>query len=345
MRIAPTVSLSDEQRQTTSRVRLRTIHKWVGLTAGLLASLVGISGSLLLYREEIGRRVRNVPTSVTCTSPRLPLEDLLAGALHASAGATPLLLSLPPRDGALPEVLLLTTSGQLRLLAVNPCSGDVFGTLNGGGPTWVDGVARLHTSFALGRFGRWLVAAVALSLIFLALSGIRLFLRGPRPFHAWLGLASSLLLVVYAVSGVTFLFWRAPSPLRPVIVPTTSARASLDRLALSATGAVPGSTLSWIEFPATADSPFAARLCEPWDQRLRGSTTVYLDPATARVLRVDRWRDLSFGLRLYHVFAAVHFGEVGGVKMRWLWFVAGFLPLLLWLSAWPLRWRSSRRRL
>lgn len=326
-------------------MRLRTIHKWAGLTGGLLASLVGISGSLLLYREEIGRRLRNVPASVTCASPRLALEDLLAGALHSSPGATPLLFSLPPRDGALPEVLLLTTRGQLRLVAVNPCSGCVLGMLSGGGPTWVDGVARLHTSFALGGFGRWLVGAVALSLIFLALSGIWLFLRGPRPFHAWLGLASSLLLVLYAVSGVAFLFWRAPSPLRPVIVPSASVRVSLDRLAMSANGAVPSSTLSWIEFPASADSPFAVRLREPWDQRLRGSTTVYLDPATAQVLRVDRWRDLPFGLRLYHVFAAVHFGELGGVKMRWLWFVAGILPLLLWLSAWPLRWRWSRPRL
>ncbi len=244
------------------------------------------------------------------------------------------MFSLPPRSAASPEVLLRAQRGKLRLLAVDACSGAVLGALSGDSPTWVDAVARFHSSFALGSFGHWLAAAVGVTLAYLALSGVWLFLCGPRPFHAWLGIASALLLLLYAVSGLGFLFWRAPSPLRPVIHPSAAARASLDRLAHSALDAVPGSELSWIEFPASPAAPFAVRLRTRGDLRLRGSTTAYLDPATTRVLRVDRWRDLPFALRIYHVFAAFHFGEAGGEPLRWLWLIAGLLPLSLWISAW-----------
>lgn len=244
-----------------------------------------------------------------------------------------------------PEILLLTPGGRVSLLTLSPCSGRVLGTLSGDEPTWADTVARFHHSLALGAFGRWVVAAVAVTLAFLTLSGVRLFLRGPRPFHAWLGLASSLLLLLYALSGLTFLFWRSPPPPQPVLAQSAVTRASLDRLARSAVDAVPGAALSWIEFPASSTSPFSVRLRTPGDLRLRGSTTVYLHPATARVLRVDHWGGLPFGLRLYHVFAALHFGEAGGARLRWFWFIAGLLPMLLWTTGLLLRARSARPRL
>jgi hypothetical protein len=70
----------------------------------------------------------------------------------------------------------------------------------------------------------------------------------------------------------------------------------------------------------------------PGDLQRKGPNDLFLDPATAEVLRVDLIEKESFILRLHRFLAALHFGEVGGGRFCLLYAACALFPFLLWVS-------------
>ena len=69
------------------RKRLWQLHSWLGLLAGVGLLVIGITGSLLVFREELEALFQPALTHVEPTpAGRLPLDRLLAEANRQLAG-------------------------------------------------------------------------------------------------------------------------------------------------------------------------------------------------------------------------------------------------------------------
>jgi uncharacterized iron-regulated membrane protein len=133
----------------------------------------------------------------------------------------------------------------------------------------------------------------------------------------------------------------------PKATQTGATRRSLDEIQDSGLRALPGSSPSMIIFPVKPDEAFTLRLRLPSDPHRIGLNWVYVDPATARVLRVDRFDQQPLGVKIIRLITPLHYGTIGGLTTRILWVVTGLMPgvffvtslLLWWNRVLSKRWR------
>ena len=62
----------------TIRRSLLALHQWVGLAAGLFLIVISISGSALVFENEIDRAINRSTAFVTPGAQPLPIETLIA---------------------------------------------------------------------------------------------------------------------------------------------------------------------------------------------------------------------------------------------------------------------------
>ncbi|VVD74048.1 PepSY domain-containing protein [Pandoraea nosoerga] len=200
------------------------LHWFFGITAGLVLAVVGLTGALLSYDDELTRAlspgVMTVP--VRDTAP-LPVAELVARVHEAAPERRILLMTLTrsPEDAV--GVRLSTGDGPRgETYFVDPYTGQMLGRSK------ADVVFRfimdVHRFLTIDGIGKQITAAATLLLFLLALSG--LYLRWPRRvgnWRAWLhidvkkrgrpflwnlhAVIGTVVLVPYLLSAVTGLYW------------------------------------------------------------------------------------------------------------------------------------------
>jgi uncharacterized iron-regulated membrane protein len=116
---------------------------------------------------------------------------------------------------------------------------------------------------------------------------------------------------------------------------------SLDEITDSALRALPGSTLSMMNFPQKAGEAVSIRLKLPSDPHRIGLNWVYVDPVSAKVLRVDRLSEQPLGVQMMRLMTPIHYGTVGGYTTRILWIFAGLMPGVLFVTSLLMWWNRS----
>jgi uncharacterized iron-regulated membrane protein len=305
---------------------LRRIHCWPGFVLGVPLVVLLLTGSALVYRESIERAAKPVPSTVDPRGrPKLPLDEAIRRVVDQNPGFSETYIQIPPRANA-PLEIVLRSEDQTRFLAADPFTGDVLGLLSGGLPLPLEPIRRIHAHWLLGPVGRQFNGFLAVLLGAMALSGLALFLRHPRSWHARIGLIAAIPLLCAALSGALLIWGRVA----PASVPQTGAAPALplEHYAGAALAALPGASFSWISL---AD-PVTVRLRLPSDWQRRGSNDVHLHPATAEPLRIDRFQDAPLSRRFFVAITAIHYGEWGGPLGRFLWAASGVSAAFLWIS-------------
>src|SRR6476660_1143180 len=109
-----------------SRRILRSVHRWVGLAASLLLIAVAVSGSALVFENEIDRALNPALYYVTPGAQTLPVETLVARVQAAVPADRPTGGRVAEKPGLAYEVGLM--SG--RLATIDPYTGIVRGVRN-----------------------------------------------------------------------------------------------------------------------------------------------------------------------------------------------------------------------
>ena len=157
------------------------LHWLLGITAGTVLALMGITGACISFEDELLRALNP------------PLAQV---AKQHAAGDTPLALTelaarLPHADGQPFTRLRVDATGMRPSTArfaggqesvyFDPYSGEQFTALRGQG--FFDLAEDLHRRLAYGDRGRAITGACAIILVFFCLSG--LYLRWPRQWWHW----------------------------------------------------------------------------------------------------------------------------------------------------------------
>ena len=142
----------------------RQLHRWLGLVAGTLALVLGITGTLLALDP-----LRNAWQAAPAAQD-LPVATLVQR-VQASVPGAEEIRRLP--SGGI--VVHAFDNGQAQALRVDPADGRVLGGYQPSLlPRWLK---NLHRALLLGDAGRMVAAAVALAMLGLSVSGLVLLLR------------------------------------------------------------------------------------------------------------------------------------------------------------------------
>ena len=216
----------------TTRNALFQVHWFLGITAGIVIALVGLTGGLLSFEDELLRAMNPGVLSVQARGEALSPEALVARvreqrpgeriqSLALSHEATdPARVGFAAKKGAAGGPGGRGPRGETRY--VDPYSGELLGKPRGEG--FFRTTMQLHRWLAMDDVGKQIVAFATVALIYFCLSG--LYLRWPRRWgslRTWLALdwkqkgrnflwhlhsvVGTWMLVAYLVMSLTGLWW------------------------------------------------------------------------------------------------------------------------------------------
>ena len=358
-------------RQTKARWWLWQLHFWAGLSAGLLWLVIGLTGSLLVFIPEL-RRVE-VPgwTKVVPTARALPIQTSVDRLLAERSGDRMFSISWEFKPDWALNVRTVAPNGDRIHNFVDQYDGRLLGSVNYH-QSRLQWFYDLHADLLTGGTGRKVNAWFAFLLATGATVGLLLWWRGIRywklgleyrtqaswkrqswDLHNLGGFIFYLPLLLLSLTGAyyayepTFGWVISVMTGGPSIIPPPKLQQSnapwrpLDEIAKNALDALPGSTLSMINFPQKPGEAMSLRLKLPSDPHRIGLNWVYLDPMSGNVLRLDRFSEQPLGVQMMRLMTPLHYGTIGGYATRILWIMAGLMPGVLFVTSLLMWWNRS----
>jgi uncharacterized iron-regulated membrane protein len=361
------------------RKRLWQLHSWLGLVAGLGLLVIGLTGSLLIFHEELEllfnpEMVRVEPASIgrpdVGPSNRLPLDTLLA---HAQR-------QLPDHEvtGWLPQyeaphladlIYVIERGNNEWLVAtLDPYTGNLLASPRLGSTTLTGWLLDLHYMFLADHAGMFLAGLFGVMLCVLGASGVWMYRefwknfftlrwnRGARilfsDLHKFTGIASVAFNLIVGFTGaywnLTHLVghWINGDPPQPKIESRLYAGTlSLDALARDAAARLPGFRGNFISLPSDPAAPAVIfwGTIEPRG-RLTGpyGSTISYDPQTGAHTATSDLRTQGLWARIADTFTPLHYGTFGGLPVKILWCLGGLTPGLLGVTGFLIWFRRRR---
>lgn len=357
------------------RTALVPLHKYIGLFLGLLLSITGISGSMIVFDRELDEWLTPETTDF---EPAISLASFDLAFANATAavnnGSSPSRISLG-RNLQAPHIIRFPAPegapGPVEV-SIDPGTGNVL-AVRGWGEYPVTWFYRLHLKFLGGEIGEYLVGVMGFCLLFFCVSGIIIWWprngRWRRAFainrhtgafrltfdlHKTVGIYFMPLLLMLALTGIEIV-WPNPVknlvsiflPVEEQVIPQsageTGPRASVDSAVAAAVTMYPESGIQRIYLPRTTKAPFEITFNhqdEPWNEY--SVTSVYVDQYTGQVLNVWDGRDKPAGNVLLDWLFPLHNGDALGLIGRWFVFISGLLPSLLFGTGSYMWWKKRK---
>jgi len=343
-------------RKLWLRRALFQIHLWIGVLLSLYVIVIGLTGSILVFEDEIRRfSLRHVPFDEAHIAP---VSTVIAQA-HSSCPALQLNFITPPQKRSpIWTLYLVDAHGRDKTIYADAASGAL---LMQRGKLFIDYVLDLHVNLMMGLTGFIVNCIAGAGLLLLAISGvilwwpgIKLWMRGffVSFHHKWkrinydahnaVGIWTLLIISWWGITAVYFLLpakvsavVNAVSPLvgmkepQDVDPPPGSAVASIDDIVARQRMISPG-YLSSIKLP---DKP-GGKVILYVDRTMLGDFTHRdidtFDGHTGKLLTVWHYgENKSLGDWFLWLMYPLHFGTLWGMPVKVLWALLGLsLPVL-----------------
>ena len=368
-------------RLTLARSYWLKLHLYLALSVGALFALIGLTGSLSVYGENLDR-LFNPRLVIRPAGQSLSLDTLMAAvrARHPdNRGAWTLELPRAP-DQPLTAWYEkpIESVGQFYaplMVAVNPYTGEILASRLWGDTlrTWL---RDWHTRLNLGRWGSPIVGMLGLCLMVSAVSGLYLWWPGiaglrarwglrtdaglqrfSLDLHRWLGLLVFPLLLLQALTGFNLSFPSVGEALvgtqdmghgdngpeiRSTGLPSANRPVSLDEAVLLARGPFPRSPVRLLTTPADAQGTYRVAFQQPMEPSDRHPmTVVWVDQYSGQIREVRNAARFSSGERLLTTLWPLHTGGLVGSIGKLLWFLTGLALPVLYVTG-LIRWLIGR---
>ncbi|SIT85864.1 Uncharacterized iron-regulated membrane protein [Pontibacter indicus] len=350
------------------RKLLLQLHLWVGLTAGAVLAVMGLTGSLYVFQPEL--TVALYPEHYKSSNPEATPVDVRLVVRNAEEqfGSQVTSIFFPVREL---ENYIVKVKGNKQFLFFDAATGNYVGQLEKRRGV-MDEVLDLHRHLTVGDTGALITGTSALLLAFVLLTtglylwmprrmrnlkdGLRLkanasFKRRNFDLHKVFGFYLSLPLFLAAITGSYFGFQeqiqnavdkltlaKEPTPYVKALrssyqeetAPLTVYQA-LDRMDALYPGYVRRTLVMAPDSAATLNLTYLASAELEAGPQYR--PMVYLDQYTGAVVYDYNPHTAPIGRKLTrNWFVPIHFGEIGGWLTRVLWFFLGLTPAMLWVT-------------
>jgi len=341
---------------------LYATHSWLGLVTGWLLFVVCLSGTLAVYKFELKSWSNPALVSVPAVDPLGP-DAALAALLEHAPGVSPRLLAFPEDRFSIHNYSMAPAEGGPRYF-LEPATGRIHHGLQS---NFADFVRLLHANLFAGRWGRWFVGVLGITMLASLVLGVlvhRQILRdlfrlrlGRHGRQAWSdlhkfsgiwGLPFHLLIALTgAWLGLETLLISSQGPVDAE--PTTVSASMLPVVQANAIGrqVVPGLTPTHVNWNAYGLDGSRVRVqgTLPWTRFVeRGSTHVVIDAHDGEVRAVRGPTFDGIGARVLAMMKPLHFGDFAGRVGQLVYFVLGLASTALVLAG-LLIWADRAKRL
>ena len=214
--------------QQPQRVWLRRalfqIHLWTGIAVGLYLIAICITGSILVYRNELARAATQGPTIVTPAGNRLT-DDELTGFAKRTYPGYEVDRIFPTKDPSHAVIVTLVGQGNTKERLFHPYTGADLGNSIAWGIRAISWMLDLHDNLLGGTTGRLVNGVGAVLLMVLAFTGVVIWWPGAQSWrrsltihrhvswkrftwdlHSAVGFWSLLFVVLFGLSGAYLCF-------------------------------------------------------------------------------------------------------------------------------------------
>lgn len=313
------------------------VHRWLGLTVGLMLVLNAVTGALMLGVRPLDKAINAHLFEVTPRGATVPLEDIrrsLSAEFGAGAGFT----IRPPRVPDESVLVYVRTPKWEGQAFYDPYDGKRLGA-RAEDEGFAGALFEFHSALLAGDTGKAVLTFNALTMLLMLVTGallwwparwkgafaVKLKTGLPRALfdlHRVAGAVLGLWVMVCVATG-TWMAWRPISQLLtqavgqkqvtpPQVGPASGGTATVDDMVARANAALPGGVVGYVGLPAKPSAPVRIRKKLEDDPHPNGLSSVWMHPRTGEILRVDRWTQLDIGARLYAWIYPLHAGKLGG---------------------------------
>lgn len=346
---------------------LDLLHRWTGGLIGLVLALLGLSGAILVYRDD------------WISAPHT--GDPLRGDLASVTQAVERIMSAPemPRG-----ILFASESFGLHRVGTGEGAGYYADQSGVEVLRWASRWERpehwlfdFHHYLFAGDAGETVAGIAALCAVFFVISGIILWWRTRRTFvfrlwprrlsrpailmqHRDLGVVMAPLLLISAITGAMMVFrpvamvvvapFTAPSKVEAALKPPKieggpmAARFDYAAMLRTAHQRFPDGAFRYLSLPRKPGDLISIRLKRPAEWLPNGRTTLWFDPATGRLIEARDALAMPPGAQVYNAAYPLHAAKVGGLPYRLVMTVSGLaLTILGSLAVWSFWFRRNRK--
>jgi uncharacterized iron-regulated membrane protein len=218
-------------------------HLWSGISLGLYILMMSVTGSVLVYRNELYRASTPEPIITKGSGPRLTDDQLSEAARRLYPGYRAVNISRPPNPDQAVDVWL-RQGKEIKKRLFDPRSGSDLGNSSSTGFWLVTELLDLHDNLLAGPSGRMVKGAGAFALLVLAVTGLAIWWPGSKTWrrgltlprgvgwkrftwhlHSMVGFWSLGFVLVFGLSGVYLCFPEHLQDIADWIEPSTAANA------------------------------------------------------------------------------------------------------------------------
>jgi uncharacterized iron-regulated membrane protein len=358
----------------TMRSILLKIHLWLGLTAAFFLVILGLTGSVMAFEDDIVRWTHPGLFYVKTGAHTLPEQDLIRAAEQQFAPARVGFVQVF-RQPNLARVMGMT--GQ-RSVFVNPYDGSVLGSVQGDfainpilgyiHQTHLRLVPNPRAAPGLATAGKIAVSYAGLLLCLLVPTGLILFWQTRRTSIKWgaswfrvcfdahhvIGLYASLFLLIAAFTGIMIGFdsgekaiYAVTGSHRPTFTRPPSSKPApgampitVDRAIEIAQGAIPNASLAGVFVPGNPKAAWTILLRVPEETSEAVHSAVTIDQFSGEVLLVRNFLTDSTGYRVIRFNRSIHTGDVGGLPTHILVSVSSLALVAMVVTGIVIWWKK-----
>jgi len=359
---------------TTKQVVFQA-HWFLGITAGVILAVMGLTGAVYSFQAEILRAINSERAYVPARSgERLSLPELVRR-IGDDGSRQIARIDVPLRGNLAGQVTLRSaaTEGTPPKQYYDPYTGTLLGEVRG--EKFFAFMLDVHRYLATGDTGKAISGACTLGLVFFCLSG--LYLRWPRDagkWRAWLALdwlrkgrsfnwdlhavAGTWCLVFYLLFALTGLWWSydwygqmlesvfgSQKPASTAAVPRSdSLEVDYEQVWRGIRSAVDSDVERlYIRFPGELGNPVTVSYA-PAGARMGIFNGLRLEPGSGALLQHEKYAEKAPGEKLLDSFYSLHVGEFFGLPGRVVLTIASLAMPLFLVTGWLLYLDRRRKK-
>jgi uncharacterized iron-regulated membrane protein len=338
---------------------LYSLHSWAGILVGLWVFVVCVTGSVLVFKNEIDLWANPSLNGLPRASPPAGPDNVLQNLKRLHPEATPTFLGLPTAASPSWSILTNGIDGRERnRFAARADTGEVVGLVDSELGQFI---RNLHVFLLFGP--RWPVGFLGVVVLFLLASGLVIHrkvikdlftLRWGRSLRvvtadlhralgvwglgfylvlaftgAWLGLAPVF------ERGIAYIAGPSAAPPAPSPVPSASSErghVSLDALLERARRDIPNFEVTALGLTKWGHPDAIVRVTGRLRGSLGGDVNVTYAAATGATLGPSPATIGGFWSSFARLMEPLHFGDFGGIVLKWLYFILGLMQAGLTLT-------------
>ena len=351
--------------------RIYQLHSWLGLIAGLGLLVVGLTGSILVFKEEIDRILaRDLVVVEDAAKPRLDRDQFIAKLQSELPDYKVSGWGKGPQpDSSDAAYVKKVGEPEGKMLYVDPTTGLPRNRDIDKNETVADWLLTLHYTLFADHVGELIVGIFGVMFCLLGITGVIIYRnfwktlfqlrwkKSARMFfsdlHKMVGISSTVFNLILGITGawwnlshlIGHLIAEAPEPIVRTVERQWADEVSLEKLVADARVKFPGYQANWISLPQEkgGDIMMFGAVDNQGVLRSQYGSIIVFNGATGALKSATLASEAGIWAQILDAFRPLHYGTFGGLTVKILWSLGGLAPAILALSGTFLWWKRKFR--